>query len=145
MVLQVSGVHVIEGPHDVRIPIERVAGNEEAQGLLLSLQSLLLRPPWNVRKSRILDLDGRVSGYMSWDQLRETRYAKQLKSGLIPKKFALSKRPAHIPAWDSLSEKDRAWEASRMEVFAAMVGVMDQNIGRIIAKLKAKGSAKGKK
>jgi arylsulfatase len=57
----------------------------------------------------------------------------------MPKKFALSKRPAHIPAWDSLSEKDRAWEASRMEVFAAMVEVMDQNIGRIIAKLKAKG------
>ena len=74
-----------------------------------------------------------------WDQLRETRYAKQLKSGLIPKKFTLSKRPAHIPAWDSLSAKDRAWESSRMEVFAAMVEVMDANIGRIIAKLKAKG------
>ena len=75
-----------------------------------------------------------------WDALRSTRYAKQLKSGLIPKKFALSKRPTHIPAWDSLSAGDRQWEADRMEVFAAMVEVMDENIGRIIAKLKSKGA-----
>ena len=93
--------------------------------------------PLHAPEADVKKCAGRYDG--GWDQLRATRYAKQLKSGLIPKKFALSKRPAHIPAWDSLSEKERAWEASRMEVFAAMVEVMDQNIGRIIAKLKAKG------
>ena len=93
--------------------------------------------PLHAPESDVKKWDGAYDG--GWDALRSTRYAKQLKNGLIPKKFALSKRPAHIPAWDSLSEKDRVWESSRMEVFAAMVEVMDQNIGRIIAKLKAKG------
>jgi len=74
-----------------------------------------------------------------WDALRRTRYAKQLKLGIIPKKFKLSPRPAHIPAWKSLSAEERQWEADRMEVFAAMVEVMDAEIGRIVAKLKAKG------
>jgi len=74
-----------------------------------------------------------------WDALRRTRYAKQLKLGIIPEKFKLSPRPAHIPAWKSLSANERQWEADRMEVFAAMVEVMDAEIGRIIAKLKAKG------
>ena len=76
---------------------------------------------------------------VGWDKLRETRYAKQLRSGLIPKKFKLSPRPTHVPAWDSLSAKEREWEADRMEVFAAMVDVLDQNVGRIVAKLKEKG------
>jgi arylsulfatase len=62
-----------------------------------------------------------------------------LKIGLIPEKFKLSKRPDHIPAWDSLSAKERQWESDRMEVFAAMVEVMDQNIGRLVDRLKAKG------
>ena len=74
-----------------------------------------------------------------WDKLRKTRYAKQLKSGLIQKKFKLSPRPTHVPAWDSLNAKEREWEADRMEVFAAMVDVLDQNVGRIVAKLKEKG------
>ena len=76
---------------------------------------------------------------VGWDKLRETRYAKQLRSGLIPKKFKLSPRPTHVPAWDSLSAKEREWEADRMEVFAAMVDVLDQNVGRIVAKLKEQG------
>ena len=74
-----------------------------------------------------------------WDALRRTRYAKQLKLGIIPKKFKLSPRPAHIPAWKSLSAEERQWEADRMEVFAAMVEVMDAEIGRILAALRSSG------
>ena len=65
-------------------------------------------------------------------------YAKQLKVGIIPEKF--SQPAASIPAWKSLSANERQWESDRMEVFAAMVEVMDTEIGRIIAKLKAKVS-----
>jgi arylsulfatase len=74
-----------------------------------------------------------------WDELRRTRHAKQLKSGLLPAKWKLSSRPNHVPAWDSLSAKERQWEADRMEVFAAMVDVLDQNIGRLIEKLEKQG------
>jgi arylsulfatase A-like enzyme len=72
-----------------------------------------------------------------WDVMRKERYKKQLASGLIKKSWALSPRPDHIPAWNSLSAEDKKWEASRMEVYAAMVELVDQSIGRIIKKLEA--------
>lgn len=75
---------------------------------------------------------------IGWDQLREQRYQRQLDSGLIPAKWKLSPRPDHVPAWDSLSAEDKAWEARRMEVFAAMVDVVDQSVGRLVDYLKEK-------
>ncbi len=74
-----------------------------------------------------------------WDRLRIKRHDRQVKSGLLPAKWKLSPRPDHVPAWDSLSENERQWESDRMEVFAAMVDVLDQNVGRLVAYLKQKG------
>ncbi len=74
-----------------------------------------------------------------WDELREQRYRKQLKSDLFPRDYKLSPRPRHVPSWESLSNDEKAWEARRMEVFAAMVDVVDQNVGRLISHLKEKG------
>ena len=74
-----------------------------------------------------------------WDELRKQRYRKQLKSDLFPRDYKLSPRPRHVPSWESLSNDEKAWEARRMEVFAAMVDVVDQNVGRLISHLKEKG------
>ncbi len=74
-----------------------------------------------------------------WDELRVRRHRKQLESGLLPAAWKLSPRPDHVPAWNSLSEKERQWEADRMEVFAAMVDVLDQSVGRIVDLLKSNG------
>ena len=93
--------------------------------------------PLHAPEADVKKWDGAYDG--GWDVLRQTRYAKQLKLGIISEKTKLSPRPAHIPAWDSLSAKEQRWEADRMEVFAAMVEVMDAEIGRIVARLKAKG------
>jgi arylsulfatase A-like enzyme len=73
-----------------------------------------------------------------WDVLREERHQRQIRSGLLPAKWKLSPRPDHVPAWDSLSKEEREWEADRMEVFAAMVDVLDENIGRLVEFLKKK-------
>lgn len=73
-----------------------------------------------------------------WDVLRKERHQRQIKSGLLPAKWPLSPRPDHVPAWDSLSPSERQWEADRMEVFAAMVDVLDENIGRLVAALEEK-------
>ena len=73
-----------------------------------------------------------------WDVLREERHQRQIRSGLLPAKWKLSPRPDHVPAWDSLSKEERQWEADRMEVFAAMVDVLDENIGRLVEFLKKK-------
>jgi len=92
--------------------------------------------PLQAPEAEVKKYEGRYD--QGWDQLRKERHQRQLKSGLLPAKWKLSPRPEHIPAWDSLSNEERQWEADRMEVFAAMVDVMDQNIGRYIEFLEKK-------
>ncbi len=74
-----------------------------------------------------------------WDVLRAKRDAKQRATKLFPKEWALSPRPDHVPAWDTLSAEDKNWEARRMEAYAAMVDILDQNVGRLIDHLKQTG------
>ena len=93
--------------------------------------------PLHAPEEEVKKYDGRYDG--GWDQLRKTRHRKQLETGLLPKKWKLSPRPDHVPAWQSLDEEEQAWEADRMEVFAAMVDVVDQNVGRLVDFLQEKG------
>ncbi len=72
-----------------------------------------------------------------FEALRKARYAKQRKTGLLDDAYPLSK-PTHTP-WDDLSPEQRADQARRMEVYAAMVDRMDQNLGRLFQTLKDLG------
>ncbi len=90
--------------------------------------------PLQAPKKAVQKYDGRYDD--GWDKLRVGRHHRQRKSGLLPAKWKLSPRPDHVPAWDSLSEEEHRWEADRMEVFAAMVDVVDQNVGRLVGFLK---------
>ncbi len=74
-----------------------------------------------------------------WDWIRQKRYQKQLNSGLFPIKYQLSPRAPHVPAWIDIKETEKLWEARRMEVFAAMVDIIDQNIGRLLTDLETRG------
>lgn len=71
-----------------------------------------------------------------WDELRNERYARQVATGVIKKQWELSARPDNIPAWSSLRDEVKRLEDLRMAVYAAMVDRMDQDIGRLLAKLK---------
>ena len=93
--------------------------------------------PLQAKKEDVLKYKGRYSD--GWDVLRHKRYERQLKMGLIDDRHELSPRPDYIPAWDQLTDEQRAWEEARMEVFAAMVDCVDQNIGRLVSHLKEKG------
>ncbi len=93
--------------------------------------------PLQAPEEAVRKYEGRYD--IGWDRLRVQRHERQLKMGLLPDKWKLSPRPDHIPAWDSLSDSERAWEADRMEVFAAMVDIVDQSIGRLVTYLKDKG------
>jgi len=74
-----------------------------------------------------------------WDELRRRRYQRQLEMNLFAKPWKLSPRPPEVPAWDSLSEEEKDWEDFRMATFAGMVDRLDQNIGRLVEHLRAKG------
>lgn len=74
-----------------------------------------------------------------WDKLREQRYQKQIQLGITKKEWLLSPRPDTIPAWASLTEKEKQFEDVRMAVYAAQVDRMDQAIGRVLLKIKELG------
>lgn len=66
-----------------------------------------------------------------WEALRESRYKKLIELGIIDKNWPLSPRDR---SWEDAKDKDE-WDL-RMAVYAAQVDRMDQNIGRVMAKLK---------
>jgi len=74
-----------------------------------------------------------------WDMLRQKRFEGLKAKGLIADDFKLSPRPSTIPDWESLPENEKEIWARKMEVHAAMVDNMDQNIGRLIGHLKSTG------
>ncbi|MFD2144427.1 sulfatase-like hydrolase/transferase [Mucilaginibacter antarcticus] len=73
-----------------------------------------------------------------WDAIREARYNRMVKMGLIdPKTTKLSPRWNDNLKWED--NPDKAWDAEAMAVHAAMIDCMDQGIGRLIAALKKNG------
>ncbi|MBK1879764.1 arylsulfatase [Pelagicoccus mobilis] len=72
-----------------------------------------------------------------WDQLREDRLKRQRELGLIDDKWKLPKR-SH-KAWEEMSEEKKKDMDLRMAYYAAMIDRMDQNIGKLVDRLKAMG------
>ena len=71
-----------------------------------------------------------------WDQLREERYQRQIKLGLIDPKWKLSPRDDRVPAWKEVPVAKQKDLALRMAVYAAMIDRVDQNIGKLVGALK---------
>ncbi|MCY4597434.1 MAG: arylsulfatase [Bryobacterales bacterium] len=72
-----------------------------------------------------------------YEAIRQERYRKQLRMGLVDDSFPLSASD-HRP-WDSLSPQERTIEDLTMAVYAAMIDRLDQNIGKILAKVRELG------
>ena len=66
----------------------------------------LMAPPELIAKYR-----GKYKA--GWDQLRQARYQRQIRMGLIDPRWPLTAREPDTPAWDSLSEEQFSpWRAS---------------------------------
>ena len=74
------------------------------------------------------------SGYQV---IRKRRFQRQKELGLIDSNFRLSEFSARD--WEKLSVTEQKDEAKKMEVYAAMIDRMDQNVGRLIEKLQIEG------
>ncbi len=72
-----------------------------------------------------------------WDAIRAARHEEMSSRAVLQHRWSISPRDPQAPAWTDA--KHRAWEASRMAVYAAMVDRMDQSIGRVIEALKRLG------
>ncbi len=72
-----------------------------------------------------------------WQPVREARHRRQIELGLLPKDTRLS--PADGAEWDKLPEAIRSEMSRKMAVYAAMIEVMDAEIGELLSDLKRTG------
>jgi arylsulfatase len=74
-----------------------------------------------------------------WDALRVERYRRQLELGVVDPDTALAPRNTEanndVVPWDELSPTEQRLFPRYMEVFAAMVDSIDQNVGRLVSTL----------
>ncbi len=69
-----------------------------------------------------------------YDSLRQWRFAKIKDLGLFPNGIRLSPQDPEMPAWQDVEDQEE--EALKMAVYAAMVDRLDQNIGRVLNKIR---------
>ncbi len=69
-----------------------------------------------------------------YEPIRKARFEKAKQLGLINPKWELSPMAGD---WSKVANK--AWESRCMEVYAAMIDCMDQNIGKLVATLEKNG------
>lgn len=77
-----------------------------------------------------------------WDKIRQARYERQMAMGLLKPEWQLSPRANYprmsegasvLTSWEDAP--DKAWQARRMAVYAAMVECLDRGVGRILGEL----------
>lgn len=94
--------------------------------------------PLHAKEADIARYKGRYR--KGWEVLRQQRYQRQLKMGLIDPRWQLPPRDPEVQPWEEAPHKN--WQDLRMAVYAAMIDSMDQGIGRIFRKLKETGADK---
>lgn len=73
-----------------------------------------------------------------YEALHEARLNRQKELGLVPANLAPHDWQ-DVKPWASLTQEEKAIESRKMEVYAAMVDRMDQNVGRVVETLKKLG------
>jgi arylsulfatase A-like enzyme len=73
---------------------------------------------------------------IGWDSLRNQRLAKQKELGIANPQQAIAKSDDDVPEWESYTYDEKQLWQRKMEVYAAMIDRVDQNIGKLLAKLK---------
>ena len=74
-----------------------------------------------------------------WAALREERLTRMKRLRLIPDDIIPAPFSTNEQAWGELTAEQKRTESRKMEIYAAMVDRLDQNVGRLVARLKASG------
>jgi arylsulfatase len=121
------------GEHAVKF-LDEAGGQKKPFFLYLAFTSPhwpLHAPPEEIAKYRGKYRDG-------WDALRARRHKREIELGIVEAAWPLTPRDETAPAWESVANPDE--RDLRMAVYAAQIDRMDQNIGKVLAKLKAIGA-----
>jgi arylsulfatase A-like enzyme len=112
------------------------AAGRGAQPFFLYLAFTAPHYPLHALPQDIAKYEGR---YMKgWDALRLERHRRMIEMGIVDARWPLTPRDPEAPAWDTVADK-KAWDR-RMAVYAAQIDRLDQNIGRVLRKIREIGA-----
>lgn len=142
----VDGAERIEPPDDFYVTdaftdraMEFVEQAAKQPGKPFFLYLAHIAPHWPLQ-AKPQDMEKYAGRYdLGWDAVRELRLARQKRMGLVPQDSVLSPRDPEARAWHELPADARRERARRMEIYAAQIDCIDQNVGRLVAKLKELG------
>ena len=81
-----------------------------------------------------LTQDNYEEGY---DTLRDKRLVSATKFGVLPEGIKVNTYKSNALPWDSLSAEEKALQLKVIEIYAAMISHLDQEIGRLLDYLKS--------
>jgi len=110
-------------------------GAENAPPIFLYAAFTAPHWPLHAPQNDIARYDGRFNE--GWDKLRPERLARMMAEGVLPGNTPLSDRDPTQPSWENTDNP--AWQALRMQVYAAQVERLDRGVGRIIEALQQTG------
>jgi arylsulfatase len=93
--------------------------------------------PHHVHKKWIKKYEGKFDE--GWDAYRKATFDKQKASGWIPKDAEFTARPETMRAWNSLSDREKKFQARLMEVYAGFLEHTDTEANRLIDELEHLG------
>jgi arylsulfatase A-like enzyme len=93
--------------------------------------------PLHAPKKYIDKYKGKYDG--GWDALREKRFQALKELGIVHKNVKPFPRLDSVKAWDELPPKEQREAARDMEVYAAMIDYLDEQIKRVFDYLKETG------
>ncbi|MGX5818670.1 arylsulfatase [Chitinophaga lutea] len=73
---------------------------------------------------------------MGWEKYREIVFENQKKMGIIPPDTKLTPRPDWVPAWGSLSDKQKKVYNALFENYAGYFAFTDHEVGRLLDAIK---------
>jgi arylsulfatase A-like enzyme len=112
-------------------------GQPERRPFLMYLAPGTAHAPHHASQSWIDRYRGRFDE--GWDKARARILRRQIAQGIVPRGTKVAARPDRMQAWDSLSADEKKLFAHQMEVFAAALSEADEQFGRVLDELQARG------
>ncbi|MCS0503531.1 arylsulfatase [Ancylobacter mangrovi] len=110
--------------------LQNIEAIQPSKPWLLYFAPAATHAPHQAPKALIEKFAGKFD--MGWDEYRRQTFERQKQMGIIPQDTILTPRPASLPAWDSLDDKQKKLYSRMMEVFAAYGEQVDEETGRVL-------------
>jgi arylsulfatase A-like enzyme len=146
---QAPPVELVENNKRINLPPDKYLTDEIAEHAMTFLdeQSKTAKPfflylafnaphwPLQAHEADIAKYKGRYN--IGWDSLRKERISRQIALGIADPNQSVAGRDAEVAPWENVPYDEKQLWQTKMEIYAAMVDRVDQNIGKLREKLKA--------